>query len=785
MPRLSKKFAVLLVLAMLASMFVGMGTVSASSTYSAINVPAVTAGATYYTGAAGQLFNRIGVTVAAGSLTGVAAPYGTVRISLPTDTYVNIGAPVLPATLPGSAVNNGIDGVTVAGVAGTRGTDVNGDAVYREYDITITSTNASAINGGYIPLDLFRFVVPGGASGSINASFDAAPNSCFSSGTVTIATVGTGVVSVSIDKVKTISSAGGAIEPLKIKEDRPGAIVASTKTLKYKLPTGFTWANPAAIDPAMVYGNLNPGAGTLSLTDNDRTLVLNTNALGASTAATYLTISGLSIVVDDTIAKIGDVVCSISGDSTCGQSEITVAKYGDYSVTASAFGDPKDVKAGRIDQEVGQFQIVEGMQGSLVNGRTITATLTGGAKWRTMPVNDATNTKNLPGAQTWAVNGTIGDTIKCTWVGTTTDAMTWVLKKATVDVSAAAEGDIKVVFGGTAGVTGEFVIAKAVKPATITIDGNPVEIIAGTQGALLTDIIVTETMKEGIDATAGNTLRTGYIYVGGVYYADNDLSGGLNAGDTIVPSTEALTTTANNELRVEFPMDIKPGLPSKVEVVEGDVVLDMNSIALDVTADGRWYIKVTVKSTSSTPAKIKFTGVKLSTQRNYTEGDIRAALKGPAVVQTTAQFPGYTSISSCVVGKVVTPADTAGKADGVFVIGQTTFKLFGVEQTMEAAPYIKDGRTFLPLAYVAESLGVTASNIIWDPANQTVTLMKGDKVVQVKIGSKTLLVNGAAITMDAAPEIVNGRTCLPIALIAQAFGASATWDAATQTVTIK
>ncbi len=64
--------------------------------------------------------------------------------------------------------------------------------------------------------------------------------------------------------------------------------------------------------------------------------------------------------------------------------------------------------------------------------------------------------------------------------------------------------------------------------------------------------------------------------------------------------------------------------------------------------------------------------------------------------------------------------------------------------------------------------------------------MKGDKVVQLKVGSTTMLVNGAAVTMDAAPQNVDpGYVCLPIRFVAQAIGANFDWDAATQQVSIE
>ena len=52
------------------------------------------------------------------------------------------------------------------------------------------------------------------------------------------------------------------------------------------------------------------------------------------------------------------------------------------------------------------------------------------------------------------------------------------------------------------------------------------------------------------------------------------------------------------------------------------------------------------------------------------------------------------------------------------------------------------------------------------------------------VGNMYLKVNGSAVAMDAAAELVNGRTMVPFRWIAQALGGTVTWDEATQTVTI-
>jgi len=120
----------------------------------------------------------------------------------------------------------------------------------------------------------------------------------------------------------------------------------------------------------------------------------------------------------------------------------------------------------------------------------------------------------------------------------------------------------------------------------------------------------------------------------------------------------------------------------------------------------------------------------------------------------------------------------------VFKIGASSYTVNGTVYDIDVGPYIKNGRTFLPLRYFANAVGIAGSGITWDPATQTVAISKGEHEVQVSIGSTALLIDGKSLTMDAAPEITNGRTCVPVAQVAEALGVTATWDAAFQTVTI-
>ena len=100
---------------------------------------------------------------------------------------------------------------------------------------------------------------------------------------------------------------------------------------------------------------------------------------------------------------------------------------------------------------------------------------------------------------------------------------------------------------------------------------------------------------------------------------------------------------------------------------------------------------------------------------------------------------------------------------------------------LDVAPQIVNGRTLAPLRAIFEALGATVQ---WNPADQSITAAKGNTTIKLQIGSTTALNNGAQITLDAAPTIVNGRTLAPVRFVGEALGAQVSWDAANYQVNI-
>jgi hypothetical protein len=120
----------------------------------------------------------------------------------------------------------------------------------------------------------------------------------------------------------------------------------------------------------------------------------------------------------------------------------------------------------------------------------------------------------------------------------------------------------------------------------------------------------------------------------------------------------------------------------------------------------------------------------------------------------------------------------------VFNIGSATFSVGGSEQDMDVAPYIDNGRTYLPVRYAAESVGVAADDIAWNPATRQVLITTGERSIVLTVGSEALILDGTAVSMDAAPEIDSGRAMLPVRFLAQALDVDISWDATARTVTI-
>jgi hypothetical protein len=119
-------------------------------------------------------------------------------------------------------------------------------------------------------------------------------------------------------------------------------------------------------------------------------------------------------------------------------------------------------------------------------------------------------------------------------------------------------------------------------------------------------------------------------------------------------------------------------------------------------------------------------------------------------------------------------------------VGSTSYRKNGVAMTLDVPPFIRSGRTLVPVRAISEGLG---ARVQWDAATRTVTVsfdvLTGTRVVKMTIGAMAYQIDGKHAWMDVAPAIVGGRTFVPLRAVSEALGAQVDWNAATRTVLIQ
>lgn len=96
-------------------------------------------------------------------------------------------------------------------------------------------------------------------------------------------------------------------------------------------------------------------------------------------------------------------------------------------------------------------------------------------------------------------------------------------------------------------------------------------------------------------------------------------------------------------------------------------------------------------------------------------------------------------------------------------------------------PFMENGRVQVPLRGVGEALG---AKVEFNGAQKKVKYTKGDKSIELTIGSKQALVDGQSVAMDTAAKAIKGRTYVPLRFVSENLGESVSWDSVGQWVWI-
>ncbi len=130
----------------------------------------------------------------------------------------------------------------------------------------------------------------------------------------------------------------------------------------------------------------------------------------------------------------------------------------------------------------------------------------------------------------------------------------------------------------------------------------------------------------------------------------------------------------------------------------------------------------------------------------------------------------------------LTPESVPVEKTVCFKIGSNKYTVNNEERVMEGVPYLAEGRTMIPLRYLANSLGFLDEAIHYDKGK--VTLQKEELVVELNVGSKEIKKDGKlAHNMLTEPVLKEGRVYVPIAEVGALFGIEGQWDQENQTAT--
>lgn len=207
--------------------------------------------------------------------------------------------------------------------------------------------------------------------------------------------------------------------------------------------------------------------------------------------------------------------------------------------------------------------------------------------------------------------------------------------------------------------------------------------------------------------------------------------------------------------------------PPVVQVTAGDIRLGTPKVVA-----GGFEIPVTRRSNTASTIEIKdFT---VTVNQIAAEGSYWAAVGGSALSDfaISGDIDPVLKSNFMTISKEGAPG---AKEQVTFRIDQLTYSVGGQPRIMDAAPYIRNGRTMLPIKYVALALGISENNVMWNPTTRTVTVI-GKERIELQIGSTIMRIDGVPRQMSAPPEITNSRTFVPVAEITRALGVETKWD---------
>ncbi|KNY27651.1 stalk domain-containing protein [Pseudobacteroides cellulosolvens] len=143
----------------------------------------------------------------------------------------------------------------------------------------------------------------------------------------------------------------------------------------------------------------------------------------------------------------------------------------------------------------------------------------------------------------------------------------------------------------------------------------------------------------------------------------------------------------------------------------------------------------------------------------------------------------YTDMTVPVNVEYVSGKITVGnpKPEVKLTVDKPVIENGGSIANIDAAPKIIGGRTLLPIRAVVEAFD---GKIDWNATDKKITISIGSSKIQMWINKKNVIVNNGSKTIDVPPQIIEGRTFVPVRFVSENAGLKVDWEASTKTITI-
>lgn len=598
-----------------------------------------------------------------------------------------------------------------------------------------------------------------------------ATDAVVSAQTLKIANVQGGATTTTISGTTAIKETATKMKSIVITETTAGSLDKDAK-IKVKLSNGFKWVDNS--DTKVVVFPADCGIDTSNATftiDPDDDQVAYIQLKGESTKAATISLMNPYVMYDDDEAEIGDTCEATISESGATKQTIKLGDAADYGVAFTIYKDAElpVFYSGDYDSDTDtlEVKIKENIAKSLIDGRKVKITFPEGVE--VMGV-DEKKADNVGGNVKYTVdeNEVTLDGIKGN------DSKAEIRLTFNLAVDPEFTGDITATLSGSAvGDDQTLTVGKAEFPVKVDSDTNELKI--DYRNTKASDITLTEAEAGALKKDTKVSLKLDELKFDGTPTVE--VTGGDLKIENVKTNSDGILT-----------FDIKTESQKEAGVVK---ISDINLFMSRSLPAGDYDLKVVATN------EAKLNGSKASDNGADHKNDFVKTLSNNAIFRTyvdKSDIDGGFDTDEVTVKKGYVTVVTAGRdqGDSTFTtqvkvtIGADKMYAGTKEIALDVPAYIANGYTMLPVRAVTEALS-GAAIVRWDDASRTVTITFGERVINMTVGSKTMVINGVNVAMQAACEITDNRAFIPLRDLGYALGlndSKIAWDDATKTATL-